>query len=530
MVTEDQSEVIAFLSSRPAHGGAEVERVETHASVVFLCGRHAFKLKRAVRYDYLDFSTVERRRQMCEAELQLNRRTAPHIYEAVVPVTRDADGALALDGDGKPIEWLLAMRRFDQEALFDRLAAKGALALDLMAPLAAAIARLHAQAAPRPDHGGAAGMRWIVDGNAHGFAEEGADVLDRGRCQRLTDAARAMTAHHAPLLDARRDRGLVRQCHGDLHLRNLVLLDDKPTLFDGIEFNDALACIDVHYDLAFLLMDLWHRGLRQHANAVLNAYLFETDDVDGLALLPLFLSCRAAVRAKTSATATALDADPAHTASLIALSRRYLELAHHLLEPQGSVVVAIGGFSGSGKSTLARALAPLLGAAPGAVIVRSDEIRKRLHGAAPLDRLGDQAYTPEVSGRVYASMRERVAAVAACGHAAIADAVFDRETDRLAIEQHAARTGRPFVGLWLDAADAVLLDRTARRRGDVSDADPSVVRQQLAHDPGAITWHRLAAGGSPAGVLAEAIDLLQRVCRINGSGQLQQEPTQEGGT
>ncbi len=316
MIVEDQAAVIEFLSSPLTHGGAAVERIDTHASVVFLAGAGAWKLKRAVRYDYLDFSTPERRRVCCEAELRLNRRTAPALYRGVVAVTREPDGSLALAGQGTAVDWLVEMRRFDQEALFDRRAAQGALDLDLMAPLAAAIARFHERAERRPDHGGRAGMAWVIDGNAAGFDQFGPGILDPAECAQVTLDSRAELERLAGRLDQRRESGCVRQCHGDLHLRNVVLFDGQPTLFDGVEFNDEIACIDVLYDLAFLLMDLWRRGLRQHAHAMWNTYLGETADFGGLSLLPLFLSCRAGVRAKTSATSARMQADRPHRAEL----------------------------------------------------------------------------------------------------------------------------------------------------------------------------------------------------------------------
>ena len=272
------------------------------------------------------------------------------------------------------------MNRFPQDALFDRLAASGELALDLMPPLADAIATFHAGAQPRTDHGGKTGMKWVIDGNAGGFVEFGAGFLGRSACDRVMADTYLELERRAALLDARRQSGFVRQCHGDLHLRNIVLLDGRPTLFDGVEFNDEIACTDVFYDLAFLLMDLWRRHLPRHANVVMNRYLSETSDAEGLSLLPLFLSCRASVRAKTSATAARLQSDAGERERLQSLATEYLAMAGELLHPPRPSLIAIGGFSGSGKSTLALSLAPRIGAVPGAVVLRSDEIRKRLSG------------------------------------------------------------------------------------------------------------------------------------------------------
>ena len=508
MITEDQTGVIELLASPAAHGGQSVERLETHASIVFLAGSLAYKLKRAVRFDYLDFSTAERRRELCEAELRLNQRTAPMLYRRVVAVTKD-DGSYALDGRGTPVDWVLEMNRFPQEALFDRLASRGELPLESMPPLGAAIATFHGAAEPRGDHGGRAGMAWVIDGNAAGFAEQGRAGLDSAAADRLNAESRRELDRRAGLLERRRQEGFVRQCHGDLHLRNIVLLDGKPTLFDAVEFNDAISCTDTLYDLAFLLMDLWRRRLPQHANAVWNRYLGETAALSGVSLLPLFLSCRAAVRAKTSATASQLQSVGSRRMELEAAARDYLEMARRLLQPTGPALVAIGGLSGSGKSTLAHRLAPFIGAVPGAAVLRSDEIRKRLCGVAPGERLGPEGYLPGVSERVYARMAELASTVLREGHGVIADAVYVRETARGAIEDAAKAAAVPFVGLWLEAPESVLVARTEARRGDVSDADAKVVLRQQRQDPGSVSWHRLDGSLEPDAVMARALAYLR---------------------
>ena len=508
MVTGDQSAVIAFLADACTHGGAEVERIDTHSAVVFLAGPVAYKLKRAVLFDYLDFSTPDRRRLMCEAEVRLNRRTAPTLYHGVLPVTREADGSLALGGRGEPVDWVVVMQRFPQDALFDRLAAAGRLDVSLMPALAAAVARCHASAETRPDHGGTAGMLWVIDGNAAGFADQGADILDAGGCEELTACARRELARCASLLEGRRAAGFVRHGHGDLHLRNIVLHEGAPTLFDCIEFDDRIACADVLYDLAFLLMDLWRRGLPRHANVVWNAYLSTAGVFDGLALLPLFLSCRAAVRAKTSATAARLQADTAARGELEALAREYLVMARAFLGPPGASLVAIGGLSGTGKSTVAFGVAPNVGPVPGAVVIRSDEIRKQMCGVPAAQRLGPEAYTAEMSVRVYDAILARAAVVVGQGHSAVVDAVFDRADERAAVERCARECGVPFAGLWLEAPEAVLVSRVAQRQHDASDADAAVVRLQQHRVTGAVAWPHVDASGSAADVLLAVRDRL----------------------
>jgi aminoglycoside phosphotransferase family enzyme/predicted kinase len=510
MITGDQTAVIEFLSASSTYDSADVERVETHSSVVFLVGERAYKLKRAVKFDYLDFSTAERRRAMCEAEVRLNRRTAPELYRDVVPVMRRSDGRLALGGDGVAVDWLVAMNRFDQGNLFDRLAMAGTLNLDVMAPLGAAIAAFHTAAEHRTDLGGKSGMAWVIEGNAAGFAEFGGTCLDPAAASRVTSESLSELARRGPSLDDRRDLGAVRQCHGDLHLRNIVLLNGRPTLFDGVEFNDRISCTDIVYDLAFLLMDLWRRRLPRHANAVLNRYLADTGEWDAVVLLPLFLSCRAAVRAKTSATAAAqtLD-DEARRSELYATAREYLAMAERLLYRPRPCLVAVGGLSGSGKSTLALSVSPAIGGAPGAVVVRSDEMRKELAGVPVLEHLGPQGYSADMSRRVYAAVAERAARVLHGGHSVVVDAVFARPADRASIEQVAAAAGVPFIGVWLDAPESVLVARTEQRRGDASDADAAVVRQQKAQDTGPIHWHRIDASGSSNSALSAAMDRIR---------------------
>jgi uncharacterized protein len=508
MTAEDQSAVIEFLASPAAHDGMPVDRIDTHTAIVFLAGERAYKLKRAVRFDYLDFSTPDQRRTLCEAELRLNQRTAPAIYRRVGAVTIEADGSLALDGRGSAVDWLVEMNRFPQEALFDRLAVAGRLDLALMPPLADAIAAFHAAAERRNDHGGSAGMRWVVEGNAAGFAEFGAGCLDWSACRQLTDDARRELNRQAALLDARREAGQVRQCHGDLHLRNIVLVDGRPTLFDGVEFNDEISCTDVQYDLAFLLMDLWRRCLPRHANAIWNRYLATTLDWQGISLLPLFLSCRAAVRAKTTATTTRVERDPARRSELEALARQYLAMADDILHPPRPSIIAIGGFSGSGKSTLALALAPSVGAVPGAIVLRSDEIRKQLCGVPALERLGADGYADGVSRRVYQTLIDRAAAIVGAGHTVVVDAVYARRYDRAAIERVAVDASVPFAGIWLDAPEETLMARVTSRHDDPSDADADIIRLQRTHDPGRINWRRLDASTSIAQIVQAGHDHL----------------------
>ena len=502
MIVEDQSATVAFLSEPATFGrpGAEVAHIQTHISEVFLVGGDAYKLKRAVRYDYVDFSTAERRRRACEAEVAINRRTAPELYLGVVAVTRDPGGRLALGGAGTAVDWLVHMRRFDQQDLLDRMARRGALTDDLVAALAEAVVSLHQAAARRPDKGGRAGMAWVVESNLADLAAHAGGPFPAAAVEAYARSARAAVERLGPLLDERRADGLVRHCHGDLHLGNICLFRGRPTLFDAIEFNDDIACCDILYDLAFLLMDLMHRGLRPFANRVLDHHVTAIEADRGLAALPLFLSARAAVRAKVTVTAAETGApDPA---ALIAEAGRYFADARAYLAPGQPRLVALGGLSGSGKSTLARRLAPALEPAPGAVVLRSDVVRKRLFGLAPTERLPENAYGEETTRRVYETITRRAAVILAAGHSVVADAVFARPHQRRAIAAVAREAGVAFAGLWLAASPETLIARVRARAGDASDADEAVVRHQLAYDVGPLAWPTVDTAGSVEAVAA----------------------------
>lgn len=490
MIVEDQSRLIEFLSDPATHRGAPVERLQTHISEVFLAGDRAYKLKRAVRLPYVDFSSVALRLAACEKEVALNSLTAPGLYVGVRRITRAADGRLAFDGDGPTVDAVVEMVRFDQDCLLDRMAVDGRLTPSLMDRLAAAIARFHRQAPVVADAGGFETMANVLAINAAGFSTSHvfppAEIS--ASAQAFEERLRSLRAR----LDARAAAGRVRRCHGDLHLRNICLVDGEPRLFDCIEFSDCIATTDVLYDLAFLLMDLWHRDLAAFANQVANRYLDEMDDEDGFALLPFFMAVRAAVRAHV--TATQAEEDGRDRGALAGQARSYFRLAGALLEPGRPLVVAVGGLSGSGKSTVAEALAPLVGAAPGARILESDRIRKAMFDRPPDERLGAEAYTADVSQRVYGELAQRSARLAADGATVVAHAVFAGPGQRRAIEEAARRAAVPFLGIWLETDASTLRQRIAGRRGGPSDATVEVLERQLCRDIGEVGWRRVDAG------------------------------------
>jgi aminoglycoside phosphotransferase family enzyme/predicted kinase len=504
-----QDEVLAFLSDPVLYGGRAPQRIDTHGSVVFLAGDRAYKLKRAVAFSYMDFSTVARRAAMCRAELAVNRRTAAALYLGVAAIVR-RDGALVLVpeaelGAGEVLDWVVEMRRFPAGAEFDVLAARDALDLQLVRRLAAIVARFHAAQAPVSGSGGAGGLAAVVAENRREFAVT-SDLLDPRLAADADRACVAALERVAGLLDRRARDGMVRHCHGDLHLGNVCLFEGEPVPFDAIEFNPAIAIVDTLFDLAFLLMDLELRASRAHANAALNAYVEIRPEDEGLAALPLMLALRAGIRAHTRAAASRAQPDAARRGAMAADARRHLAAIAGFLAPPAPRLIAVGGVSGTGKSTLARGLAPDLGAiAPGAVILRSDAVRKELAGVDPATALAPDQYSPAATARVYEALMSRAGAILRAGHPVVLDAVFGRPEERAAAATLAAAAGIPFDGFWLETGREVAAMRIAGRRGDASDATVAVLDSQLARDPGSLVgWHRVDARGEPSQVLARA--------------------------
>ncbi len=463
-----QAEVLAFLTDPASHQGHKVRRIDTHASSVFLVGQRALKVKRAVRFPFLDYSSLDKRKAACAAEIEVNRPFAPELYRRIVPVTREADAGLALDGAGEPIEWAVEMRRFDETRTLDRLA----------------------------------------DG----------DLIDAALADTLGRAVAAQQRSHRaltqvrPLLLVRGQQDLVRRGHGDLHLGNIALIDGRPVPFDAVEFSELIASGDVLYDLAFLLMDLIERGLVGAANVVLNRYLAEVgreSDLDALAALPLFLSVRAAIRAKvTAARLRAANADSKR--EIARAAQAYFRLAGKLLEPATPMLIAIGGLSGTGKSRLARALAPELMPAPGALVLRSDVERKALLGKSETERLSGDVYAPEITSQVYAALAEKARRVVAAGFSAIVDAVFADPAERAAIRAATDDTHAAFGGLFLVAELPIRIERIGARSRDASDADAMIARRQESYVLGPMDFTEIDASGTPAETLARAKAALSR--------------------
>ncbi len=474
-----------------AHLAEGARRIDTQGAIVLLKDDVALKIRRAIRLPFLDYSTLEKRRAAAETEIAINRPHAPHIYIDSAPIRRTRDG-YGFEGDGEIVEWATRMRRFDENATLDKVAARGELTREIVSALARTIHALHAEAPARPAEPAISAMRRWLEQNAQAFAER-PELFPAKASAELTARSHAALERATPLLRERGARGFIRRCHGDLHLGNLALIDGQPTPFDAIEFDDAVATGDVIYDLAFAVMDLWERDLKGHANLLLSAYLAReaAETYAALGLLPLFLSLRAAIRAKVVVAAPQA-------------AQRYFDFALRFLRPAPARLVAVGGLSGSGKSALAAALAPEIGMAPGAVWLRSDVERKAMFGVEEETQLSPQAYSAAANAETYARLFAKARSALQAGAAALLDATHAHGGERMQSAELANEVGVPFVGLWLEAPLDARLQRVAARRRDASDADADVARGQRAEPLIEAGWRAVDASGDLAATLARA--------------------------
>jgi len=493
------AELITRLQHTPAafaHATGAIECIETHISWVLLAGEHVYKFKKPLTLDFLDYSTLALRRAACEEELRINRRTAPGIYLDVVAVTGTLQAprfvaASELRADTPVLDWAVHMRRFAQDGLLSHLAAQGALLPVHIDQLAQHIAAFHASAAVAD-----AGSHWgrpetMREAVAHNFPDVLA-VVSGTELEGVLQTVQAWSVQQgealAPLMQQRRAQGWVRECHGDLHLNNLVLIDGVPQLFDAIEFNPAFRWTDVLADLAFALMDLQAHGRPDYAWRLLNTYLEHTGDYFALQLLPYYQCYRAMVRAKVAALRWAqLQGHPQEQAAAQQEVARYLQLAAQLIAPRPRALWLVTGVSGSGKSRHSQTLIEWLGI----VRVKADVERKRLYGLAPLARSAGVVpggiYTPEAGQRTYARLHEVAHAVLAAGLPVLVDATCLKVAQRQPFMALAQELGVPCRILALDAPVAVLRQRVLQRAsqgGDPSEADLAVLEGQLkAREP-----------------------------------------------
>ena len=474
------------------HAAPRVEAIETHISWVLLAGDFAYKIRKPVRLPFLDFSTLEARRRDCEEEVRLNRRTAPELYLGVVPIAGDVDEP-RVDGAGPVLEYAVRMRRFEQGALFDRMARARTLEPSHVDALARGVARFHASVA-RADGASAYGTpeRVLADALDNFHDIEALEESDQRRIALEDLREWTLAEHHslAPFLAERHGDGFVRECHGDLHLGNVVLLEGEPVPFDCIEFEPRLRWIDVMSEVAFMAMDLERRALAALGARFVNAYLEETGDYPGLRVLRYYAVYRAMVRAKVaSIRAHQADLEEARRKEAREDLASHLAFAHRLAHRARPALILMHGLSGSGKTRVSQRLVEALGA----VRVRSDVERKRRHGLAGAQASASPAggglYTSKEDRLTYARLAELASWILAAGYPAIVDATFLRRAERDAFRALASAAGASFTIASCVAPDAVLAERIAGRaaaRTDASEASLAVLELQRhrAEPPG----------------------------------------------
>jgi aminoglycoside phosphotransferase family enzyme/predicted kinase len=461
--------------------------VETHISYVLLSGRFAYKVKKAVDLGFLNFTTLEIRRFYCQEELALNRRLAPSIYLDVVPITGTADAPM-LEGKDAPIEYAVKMRQFDQDGLLSRVLARDELTTERVDEIATEVASFHGRTARAGADVSYGRPELVVEPARQNFdqmLEVVRDMGDRTVLERLHAWTDAEAARCRPAFASRNRDGYVRECHGDLHLGNIALVDGKVTLFDCIEFNPSMRWIDVMSDVAFLVMDLRDRKRPDLAARFLNAYLELTGDYPGLVVLRFYVAYRALVRAKIAILRLAQPTGENDRHQLTEEYRGYLALATAATEPPHPALLITHGVTGSGKSTRAQAVVDSMGA----IRIRSDVERKRLQDLHPLARTdstpGEGLYTSERDRQTYDRLADLARTVVAAGYTAIVDAAFLQRWQRDLLKDVAADLDVPFAIVDCSAPEAVLRDRVLRRherRRDASEATIDVLDHQLAHE------------------------------------------------
>ncbi|TBW49672.1 hypothetical protein EZI54_19315 [Marinobacter halodurans] len=469
--------------ARYDHPVDEFKVLETHISWVILTGPYAYKIKKPMDFGFLDFSSLDRRRHFCEEEIRLNRRLAPDLYEAVVPITGSADDP-ALGGDGEPFEYAIRMRQFDQANLLDAIQEKGNLTSDAMKDLARQVAEFHRELPRVPDDKPLGTPEAVYAAMQENF-DQVRPLLDDPELLKQVDELEAWTRTTFNRLEdriaQRRADGYVRECHGDLHLSNITFYEGEVTVFDCIEFNEPFRWIDVINDIAFLLMDLESRGENRLAMDVLNTYLEYSGDFDALPLLPLYKAYRAMVRAKIALLTRGNDGlSEAQKAGLLDTFRTYAQLADSYGACPNPYLLATTGLSGSGKTVVSGALARELGL----VRLRSDVERKRLHGLDPLARSGSGVGTDIYSAESTRKTYDRLAALAhellLSGCPVIVDAACLKHAERARFNELAAELGMPFALIDCQAPEALRRKWIRARSNDASEATEALLDEQMS--------------------------------------------------
>jgi len=464
-----------------------IQFLQTHVSYILLTGDFAYKVKKPVNFGFLDYSTLERREHFCHEEIRLNQRGAAQLYLEVLPITQTGD-RYQLNGAGEPVEFVLKMQQFPEGTLFSDLFDQGKLTEDLLIRLAGELAAFHRKGAINEyirSFGEVGQVRQAFDENY----EQTLSYIGGPQTQQQFDETRQYTdrlfAEKANLFTQRIQQDWIRECHGDVHLRNIALWNDQILLFDCIEFNEPFRFVDTMFDIAYIVMDLDARDRSDLSNVFLNAYIEQMGDWEGLQVLPLYLSRQSYVRAKVTSFLLGDPSIPdAVKQECEKTAARYYRLAWEYTrsplgtasEAHGGTLYLMAGLSGSGKSTVAKLLAKQIGA----IVIRSDAVRKHLAGIG-LNEQGDEAmYSPEMTQTTYDRLLQLGMTLASQGYPVILDAKYDRQALRQTVIQTVAQAETP-IKLHIVHCDAPLEIRHTwleQRQGDISDATAALLPKQ----------------------------------------------------
>ncbi|BAU13521.1 hypothetical protein LEP3755_40610 [Leptolyngbya sp. NIES-3755] len=461
--------------NHPVQGS--IELIQTHVSYVFLTGDYVYKLKKPVNFGFLDYSTLEKRKFYCEEELRLNQRGAAELYLGILPIAQEGD-KFVLGGTGEIVDYVVKMEQFPQDTLLSAMYDRGELTEQHLIDLAKVLAAFH-KSAPTNDYilsfGEVSQIRQAIDENY----DQTIGYIGVAQTQEQFDQTKAYTdklfAESESLFKSRVEQRFIRECHGDVHLRNICFWNNKILLFDCIEFNEPFRFVDTMFDIAYIIMDFDARNRPDLSNLFLNAYLEQSGDWEGLQVLPLYNSRQSYVRAKVTSF---LLSDPSVPEAVKEESKetasRYYRLSYEYTKPKQGKIILMSGLSGSGKSTIASKLAR----ESGAIQIRSDAVRKHLGGIA-LDEKGDQSlYSAEMTEKTYDRLLSLGVTLASQGYTVILDAKYDRQSLRASVIEQAQAQGIEIGILYCEASEDVLRDRIAQRQGDISDANLEVLANQ----------------------------------------------------
>lgn len=512
MILEDQSDIIKALST-PAIYGKNVKKVtkmESHIALIFLAGDMVYKLKRAVIYPTVDFSSPEKRKLACIAEMKRSTVYAPHLIIGIKPIRRLKNGKIRIGGHlGQEVDTVIVERRIPQKHLLDFLLPSPSFDRFETMDLAEQLAELHTKAKTFRSKWGVSAIRSLILNieTTLGYFPE---IFNPVKVNSLTHASLDMLKQHERLITFRQKTGRVKKCHGDLSLSNIAYDKKRFLFFSPIEYNENLDCIDTLYDLAYVTMDLEMKGLRRLSNILFNHYMSYMNDIEGFPLFPLYQSLRASFRATVYAKRTALlSGEEKRKATLHA--KEYFALARRFMADFKPILIACGGLSGSGKSRIAREIGGVMAPAPGAVILRDDVIKKQITGLAPHQRFNKTLDTPAFEKIVYDVLRQQATTALRTGACVIVDALFNDAVQRKGIEKLAQKMGIPFLGLWMDAPLNVRTMRVKRRKRNPSDIrKEDELESQLNLKTGKISWKIVDTSGTKEETMKKVSAILKK--------------------